>query len=190
MVQRENIASSSSGIWPCTNDLNAFNSDCEEASCAMAVLMANLFGYDSAVISEVPISETIHDNDFFDNCVQEMYHSEQTIFDLTSDIEFTSDSNIISYDQYLKETESAAIQNTTSIEQQNVVIMSIFEEIPNLVAKCNVESIQNKNLNKSLTTELERYKERVNCLKKGKRKHDVIYVVDLEETLTLAEKSR
>ncbi|GJX06766.1 hypothetical protein Tco_0194698 [Tanacetum coccineum] len=96
-----------------------------------------------------------------DNCVQEMYYSEQPTFDPASDIEITSDSNIISYDQYLKETESAAVQNTTSTEQQNVVIMSVFEEITNRVAKCNAASIQNKNANESLIVELERYKERV-----------------------------
>ncbi|GKD83676.1 hypothetical protein Tco_1350515, partial [Tanacetum coccineum] len=33
--------------------------------------------YDSAVISEVPISEPNQDNSMLDNCVQEMYYSEQ-----------------------------------------------------------------------------------------------------------------
>ncbi|GJZ84310.1 hypothetical protein Tco_0649649 [Tanacetum coccineum] len=82
-----------------TDDLDAFDSDCDEAPCAKAVLMANLSSYDSAVISEVPISEPNHDNSMFVNCVQEMYYSEQPNFDPTSDTEITSDSNIISYDQ-------------------------------------------------------------------------------------------
>ncbi|GJY18067.1 hypothetical protein Tco_0389558 [Tanacetum coccineum] len=50
------------------------------------------------------------------------------------DIEITSDSTIISYDQYLKE---------------------------NKIAKCNAESLINENVNETLTVELERYKERV-----------------------------
>nr|GEV47880.1 hypothetical protein [Tanacetum cinerariifolium] len=71
-----------------------------------------------------------------------------------------SDSNIISYDQYLKEAESAAVEDTTLTEQQNAMIMSVFNEITNTVAKCNAECIKNKNVNESLTAELERYKER------------------------------
>ncbi|GJW00044.1 retrovirus-related pol polyprotein from transposon TNT 1-94 [Tanacetum coccineum] len=146
---------------PEIDDLDAFDSDCDEAPCAKAVLMANISRYDSNVISEVPILEPTQDNYVLDNCVLEMYYSKQPTFDPASDIEITSDSNIISYDQYLKETESAAIQNTASTEQQNGVIMSVFKEITNRVAKCNAKSIQNKNVNESLTAKLERYKERV-----------------------------
>ncbi|GJU58792.1 hypothetical protein Tco_1236558 [Tanacetum coccineum] len=140
-----------------TDDLDAFDSDCDEAPCAKAVLMANLSSYDSNVISEVPISKTIQHNSVFNNDVQGKYYFEQPTFDPALDIEITSDSNIISYAQYLKETKSVAVQNNTSIEQQNVVILSVFEEINNLVAKCNAENNQNKNVNESLTAELERY---------------------------------
>ncbi|GKA07178.1 hypothetical protein Tco_0686402 [Tanacetum coccineum] len=59
------------------------------------------------------------------------------------------------------ETKSVAVQNTASTEQQNAVIMSVVDEINNQVAKCNAESIKNKNVNESLTPELEIYKERV-----------------------------
>nr|GEY74532.1 hypothetical protein [Tanacetum cinerariifolium] len=114
---------------------------CDEAPCAKAVLMDNLSSYDSNVISEVPISETIRDNFIFDNDVQGMYYSEQPTFDPASDIEITSDSNIISYAQYLKETENAAVHNNTSTEQQNVVILLVFDGINNQVAKCNDENI-------------------------------------------------
>nr|GEW14365.1 hypothetical protein [Tanacetum cinerariifolium] len=122
-----------------TNDIDAFDLDCDEAPGAKAVLMANLSSYDSTIISEVLISEPNQDNSRLDNCVQEMRYSEQPTFDLASDIEITSDSNIISYDQYLKKTESAAAQNTALTEQQNAMIMHV---------------------NESLTVELERYKER------------------------------
>ncbi|GJT53823.1 hypothetical protein Tco_0988877 [Tanacetum coccineum] len=117
------------------DDLNAFDSNCDEAPGAKAVLIANLSSYDSDVISE-------------------MYYSEQPTFDPASVIEITSDSNIISYDQYLKETESLVVQNTTSTEKQNAVIMSVFHEITNRVAKCNAESIKNENVQESLTDEL------------------------------------
>nr|GFA63787.1 retrovirus-related Pol polyprotein from transposon TNT 1-94 [Tanacetum cinerariifolium] len=124
-----------------TDDLDAFDSDCDEELCAKVVLMANLSSYDSNVISEVPISKSIQDNSIFDNGVQEMYYSKQPKFDPASYIEIISDRNIISYDQYLKELKSVAVQNTASVEQQNVVIMLILKEIPHLVAKCNAEII-------------------------------------------------
>ncbi|GJT84685.1 hypothetical protein Tco_1066402 [Tanacetum coccineum] len=139
-----------------TDDLDAFDSNCDEAPSARVVLMANLSSYDSDAISEVPILDTYQDNSVLDHYVQEMYYSEQPAFNPTSYIEITSDSNIILYDQYLKETESTVVQNTTSTEQQNAVIMSVIDEISSQVAKCNAESLVNKNVNESLTTELDR----------------------------------
>ncbi|GKD26561.1 hypothetical protein Tco_1232775 [Tanacetum coccineum] len=152
-----------------TDDLDAFNLDCDEAPGAKATLMAYLSIYDSYIIFEVTISDTTQDNSVIDNCAQEMYYYEQPAFDLASDIEITSDSNIISYDQYLKETESAVVQYTTSIEQQNAEIMSVFDEITHRVAKCNAESIKNKNEQESLTAKLERYKEMVRIFKERQK---------------------
>ncbi|GJT69077.1 hypothetical protein Tco_1028363 [Tanacetum coccineum] len=103
-----------------TDDLDAFDSDCDEVPSAKAVLMANLSSYNSDVIFEVPISDTNQDNFIHDN----------------------------------------SVQDTTSNVQQNVVIMSVFDEITNKVAKCNAKNIKNKIVQESLTAELERYKER------------------------------
>ncbi|GJS89670.1 hypothetical protein Tco_0772306 [Tanacetum coccineum] len=144
-----------------TDDLDAFDSDYNEAPSARVVLMANLSGYDSDVISEVPISEPYQDNYVLDHCVQEMYYSEQPAFDHTSDIEIMSDSNIISYDQYMKENESEVVQNTNSPEQQNAMMMFVIDEMSNQVAKCNAVNLENKIVNESLTAELERYKEQI-----------------------------
>ncbi|GJQ99390.1 hypothetical protein Tco_0522375 [Tanacetum coccineum] len=50
------------------------------------------------------------------------------------------------------------------LDEKHVMIAplcKVFEEITNRVAKYNAESIQNKNVNESLTAELERYKERI-----------------------------
>ncbi|GKA79533.1 hypothetical protein Tco_0786129 [Tanacetum coccineum] len=141
-----------------TDDLDAFDSDCDEVPSAKAVLM-NLYNYDSDVISETD-------------------YSEQPVFNPTSDIKITSDSSIISYDQYLKETKSTVLQNTTSTKQQNDMIMSVIAKISSQVAKCNVESLENKNVNESLTTELERYKERQTKEKEDKYIEEI---VDLEK---------
>nr|GEW13312.1 hypothetical protein [Tanacetum cinerariifolium]GEW24943.1 hypothetical protein [Tanacetum cinerariifolium] len=114
-------------------------SDCDEAPSAKAMLMANLSSYDFDVLSEVPISDTFQDNFVLNHCVQEMYYSEQPAFVHTLDIETTSDNNITSYDQYMKENESKVVQDTTYLEQKNDMIMSVIDEMFNQVAKCNAD---------------------------------------------------
>ncbi|GJY17216.1 hypothetical protein Tco_0388707 [Tanacetum coccineum] len=113
------------------------------------------------VVMLVPISDTTQDNYVLDQSIQKMYYSEQPAFDHTSDIEITSDRNIISYDQYTKEIKSEVVQDTISPEQQNDMIMYVIDEMSNQDAKCDVENIANKSVSESLTTELERYKEQI-----------------------------
>ncbi|GJU88233.1 hypothetical protein Tco_1300656 [Tanacetum coccineum] len=100
-----------------TDDLDAFDSDCDDAPSAKAVLMANLSFYDSDVLS----TET--------QC------SKQPSFDNDSESDITSGSNIISYEQYLQETENLVVQNTSSPVQQDELLMSVIEEMSSQVAK-------------------------------------------------------
>ncbi|GKB44772.1 hypothetical protein Tco_0889714 [Tanacetum coccineum] len=78
------------------DDLDAYDSDCDEISIAKAVLMAKLSSYGSDVLSEVPHSENTY-NDMLNQSVQEMSHSEQTHLVNYLENEITSDSNIIPY---------------------------------------------------------------------------------------------
>ncbi|GKF76311.1 hypothetical protein Tco_0225755 [Tanacetum coccineum] len=78
------------------DDLDAYDSDCDDFSIAKAVLMANLSSYGSDVLSEVPHSENTH-NDMLNQSVQEMSYSEQTHLVNYLENEITSDSNIITY---------------------------------------------------------------------------------------------
>ncbi|GJT93773.1 hypothetical protein Tco_1082618 [Tanacetum coccineum] len=94
-------------------NLNAYDSDCDDLSSAKAILMANLSSYDLEVISEVPYSES-YPNDMINQDVQEMQYSEQTHVDDFEDDEIHSSSNIISYSQYLQETQDAVIQVITN----------------------------------------------------------------------------
>ncbi|GKD52513.1 integrase, catalytic region, zinc finger, CCHC-type containing protein [Tanacetum coccineum] len=120
-----------------TEDLDTYDSDCDDFSNAKAVLMANISNYGSNVISEVPHSET-YLNDMENQSVHAMQDFEQAPAVDFTDNEIHSHSNIILYSQYLQETQQANVQDT------------------NLQEKANKE--QN---NESVTTELERYKERV-----------------------------
>ncbi|GJZ57163.1 retrovirus-related pol polyprotein from transposon TNT 1-94, partial [Tanacetum coccineum] len=77
-----------------TEYLDAYDSDCDDVSNAKEVLMANLSSYSYDVLSEVPYSETSH-NDMGNQSVYEMQSFEQTLIVDFSDNEITSDSNII-----------------------------------------------------------------------------------------------
>nr|GEV49013.1 retrovirus-related Pol polyprotein from transposon TNT 1-94 [Tanacetum cinerariifolium] len=89
-----------------TNDLDAYDSDCNDISLAKAVLMANLSSCDSDVIAEVQYSDTFQ-NDMMNQSVQELHYSEQAPIIDYPDYEITSGSNIISYSQYMEETQLA-----------------------------------------------------------------------------------
>ncbi|GKB28539.1 uncharacterized mitochondrial protein-like protein [Tanacetum coccineum] len=94
-----------------TEDLDAYDSDCDDESNAKAVLMDNLSNYGSYIISEVPHVEPNHTN--MDNqSVHAMKSFKQTPVVDFIDNEITSDSNIIPYSQHLQEMQQAAVQDT------------------------------------------------------------------------------
>ncbi|GKG15459.1 hypothetical protein Tco_0357782, partial [Tanacetum coccineum] len=85
------------------DNLDAYDSDCDNFSITKAVLMANLSIYRSYVLFEVPHSENTH-TDMLNQSVQEMSYYKQTHLVNYLENEITSDSNIIPYSQYLIET--------------------------------------------------------------------------------------
>ncbi|GKA56956.1 hypothetical protein Tco_0756028 [Tanacetum coccineum] len=145
-----------------TEDLDAYDSDCDDVSNVKAVLMAYLSSYGSDVLSEVPYSDSYH-NDMDNQSVHAMQDFEQTPIVDFSDNKITSDSNIISYSQYFQETQLAAVQDTNLYAQQDSLILFMIEQMSeqmiNLVNNWG-KANQKKN-NESVTAELERYKERV-----------------------------
>ncbi|GJR27400.1 retrovirus-related pol polyprotein from transposon TNT 1-94 [Tanacetum coccineum] len=111
-----------------TEDLDTYDSDCDDLSSAQAVLMANISNYGSDVISEVPNSET-YLNDMDNQSVHALQDFEQSpVMDFT-DNEISSDSNIIPYSQYLQETQQATVQDTNLQAQQDSMILSVIEQI-------------------------------------------------------------
>ncbi|GJX75739.1 putative ribonuclease H-like domain-containing protein [Tanacetum coccineum] len=145
-----------------TEDLDTYDSDCDDISNAKAVLMANISNYGSDVISEVPHSET-YLNDMENQSVHAMQDFEQTpVVDVT-DNEITSDSNIIPYSQYLQETQQANVQDTNLQAQQDSMILSVIEQMSKQMINHvnNWEKANKEQNNESVTAELERYKERV-----------------------------
>ncbi|GKE88343.1 hypothetical protein Tco_1565818 [Tanacetum coccineum] len=96
-----------------TEDLNTYDSDCDDLSTAQAILMPNISNYGSDIILEVPNSEN-YLNDMDNQSVLALQDFEQSpVMDVT-DNEISSDSNIIPYSQYLK---LALKEQIVSLEQ-------------------------------------------------------------------------
>ncbi|GJY14776.1 hypothetical protein Tco_0385198 [Tanacetum coccineum] len=92
------------------DDLDAYDSDCDELNTAKVVLMANLSHYGSDTLSE----------------------------------------------------------NSNSSAQQDALILSVIEQLKTQVANYTKINLEIKNVNDTLTAELERYKEQVKVLNEGK----------------------
>ncbi|GKE82599.1 hypothetical protein Tco_1552599, partial [Tanacetum coccineum] len=84
-----------------TEDLNTYDSDCDDLSSAQAVLWPTFPTMD---FKQSPVM------DFIDNKI-------------------SNDSNIIPYSQYLQETQQATVQDTNLQAQQDSMILSVIEQI-------------------------------------------------------------
>ncbi|GKA83716.1 hypothetical protein Tco_0805311 [Tanacetum coccineum] len=113
------------------NDLDAYDSDCDELNTAKVALMMNLSHYGSDALAEV------HNPDNVDN-------------------------NMIN-----QESQQATVQNSNSSAQQDALILYVIEQLKTQVINCTKINLDNKSVNDTLTTELERYKEQVKVLKEG-----------------------
>nr|GFB14906.1 hypothetical protein [Tanacetum cinerariifolium] len=124
------------------DDLDAYDSDCDELNSAKVALMANLSHYGSDTLEE-------------------------------SNTESTSDSNIISYSQYMNESQYNTIHNSTLPALQDDLILSV-EQLKTQVVTCTKAQQLKPNL--------------YDCSVIGKS--DVVVVPNSEDTLMHAEGSR
>nr|GEY77127.1 hypothetical protein [Tanacetum cinerariifolium] len=124
------------------DDLDAYDSDCDEINTVKVALMVNLSHYGSDDLAE---SDIINQ----------------------SETEITSDSNIISYSWYVSESQHAAVQNLNFPAQQDALILFVIEQLKTQVVNCTTINLDNKSVNETLTAELERYKDQVRILKEG-----------------------
>nr|GEX15579.1 hypothetical protein [Tanacetum cinerariifolium] len=136
------------------DDLDAYDSDCDELNSAKIALMA------ICLITDLIISQ--------------------------------SDSNIISYSQYMNESQYNTVQNSSVPALQDDLILSMIKQLKTQVVNCTKINQDNKQVNVLLTAELERYKNQERVLKEQQNddKASVSYEQSLEiETLkhTLSE---
>ncbi|GKE35955.1 ribonuclease H-like domain-containing protein, partial [Tanacetum coccineum] len=110
------------------DDLDAYDSACDELNSAKVALKANLSHYGSDALAKVHNHNNVNNN-MLNQVVQAMPSSEQLNVVNHSETEITSNSNIIPYSQYVIESQQAAVQNSNSSAQQNALILSVIEQL-------------------------------------------------------------
>nr|GEU96240.1 hypothetical protein [Tanacetum cinerariifolium] len=158
------------------NDCDAFDSDVDEAPMAQTMFMSNLSSadpvtdeagpsYDSDILYEV----RDHDHDQDAVCA---HHEEHTMHDsvqlnhvVDSHANYTSDSNMILYDQYVKDNEVAVVHSNVS-SVPNDAFMMIYNDMCEPHAQSISNPSRNTVVENSLTDELATYKEQVELYKR------------------------
>ncbi|GJT98229.1 hypothetical protein Tco_1093747 [Tanacetum coccineum] len=105
---------------------------------------------DSKVLFEVPYSDS-YPNDMINQDVQEMTYTEQIHIVDFQDNEINSDSNIIPYSQYMQESQDAGTQDTNSSAPNDLLVLSLVEQMTGHVANFDKENQTNKMVNESLS---------------------------------------
>ncbi|GJX01835.1 hypothetical protein Tco_0185748 [Tanacetum coccineum] len=150
---------------------DAFDSDVDEAPTTQTMFMINLSSedpiydeagpsYDSNTLSEVQDHDTFADNMDEYHEVHEMQNDVQHNYVVDSDAEYTSDSNIIPYNQFMEDNEENVIQSNVSSVKNNA-LMLIINEMHEEGVQSRLANKPDKVVNDSLTSELMRYKELV-----------------------------
>ncbi|GJW05805.1 hypothetical protein Tco_1568228 [Tanacetum coccineum] len=151
------------------DDYDAFDSDVDEALMAQTMFMANLSSadpvYDEASLSyDSGILSKVHDHDHYQDAVcehheeHEMHDDVQPNYVVDSHANYTSDSNMIPYEQYVKDNAMPVVQsNVSSIP--NDAYMMIFNDMHEPHAQPVSVTTRNTVVNNSLTAELATYKE-------------------------------
>nr|GEW85694.1 hypothetical protein [Tanacetum cinerariifolium] len=156
------------------DDLDAYDSDCDEINTAKIALMENLSHYGSNDLAEVHNQDNVTHN-VINQAVQAMPLSEQSNIMNQSETEITSDSNIIPYSWYVSESQHAAVQNSNFPAQQDALILSVIEKLKNKVVNCTKINLDSKSVNETLTAKLERYRDQVIIFKEGNNVDKVSY---------------
>nr|GEX69922.1 hypothetical protein [Tanacetum cinerariifolium] len=170
-AQENGVALDEEQLLFLAGDCDAFDSDVDKAPTAQTMFMANLSSvdpvydeagpsYDSDILSEV------HNHDHYQDAVCE-HHEEHEIHDdvqpnhvVDSHADYTSDSNMIPYDQYVKDNTVPGVQsNVSSI--LNYAYMMIYNDMYEPHSQSVSKTSRNTVVDNLLTAELATYKEQV-----------------------------
>nr|GEW36401.1 hypothetical protein [Tanacetum cinerariifolium] len=153
------------------DDCDAFDSDVDEAPTAQTIFIANLSSvdpvtdearpsYDSDILSEVQDHNQYIDDVCAHHEEHVMHDSVQLDHVVDSHADYTSDSNMISYFQYVKNNEVPVVHSNVSFVS-NDAFMMIYNDMCEPLAQSVSDPSRNTVVKKSLTAELATYKEHV-----------------------------
>nr|GEZ80180.1 hypothetical protein [Tanacetum cinerariifolium] len=152
-------------------DCDAFDSDVDKAPTTQIMFMANLSSadpitdeagpsYDSNILSEVQD----HNQYLDDNCAYQEEHvmHDSVQLDHVVDVhaDHTSASNMIPYDQYVKDNDVSVVHSNASFVP-NDTFMMIYDDMCETIAPSVSNSSRNVVVKNSLTAELATYREQV-----------------------------
>ncbi|GJX80032.1 retrovirus-related pol polyprotein from transposon TNT 1-94 [Tanacetum coccineum] len=153
------------------DECDAFDSDVDEGPITQTMFMTNLTSddliydeagtsYDSNTLSEVQDHDAFVDHMDEYHEVHEMQNDVQHSYVVDSDADYTSDNNIIPYDQYVEDNAEHVVQcNASSV--RNDALMSILDEMHEQGVQSSLTNKPDMVMNDSVTSELARYKELV-----------------------------
>ncbi|GJY42762.1 retrovirus-related pol polyprotein from transposon TNT 1-94 [Tanacetum coccineum] len=166
-------------LFIAVDDCDAFDSDVDEAPTTQTLFMANLSSadpvYDEVGPSyDLDILSEVHNNDHYQDAIcehheiHEMHDDVQPNYVVDSHADYTSDSNMIPYDQYIKDNTVPVVQNNVS-SVPNDAYMMILNDMHEPPAQYVSVTTQNNVVAKSLTAELATYKEQVELYERRAR---------------------
>nr|GEU65664.1 retrovirus-related Pol polyprotein from transposon TNT 1-94 [Tanacetum cinerariifolium] len=154
-----------------TDECDTFDFDVDEAPTAHTMFIENLsfadpvydeagLYYDLDILSEVQDHDNYQDAVCELHEVHEMHDHVQPNCVVDSDVEYTRDSNMIPYDQYVKDNAESVVQNTISSIPHDASMMKI-NEMHEQTAQCESVKAHTKVVNALLIVELVIYREQV-----------------------------
>ncbi|GKA25412.1 retrovirus-related pol polyprotein from transposon TNT 1-94, partial [Tanacetum coccineum] len=169
---------------------DTFDSDVDEAPTTHTMFMANLTSGEAGPSYDSNISSEVQDREYYSDCedeyheIHEMQSDVQHNYVVDSDADYTSDSNIIPYDQYVEDNEENVVQcNVSSV--QSDALMSILDEMHEDSVQQGVQrrlaNKPNTVVNDSVTSELARYKELVGEYEKRAKEEAIILKKDFKQ---------
>ncbi|GKD70620.1 hypothetical protein Tco_1324710 [Tanacetum coccineum] len=139
-------------LFIAADDCDTFDYDVDEAPTAQTMFMANLLSTD-LVYDEAGPS---YDSDI----LSKMHDDVQPNYVVDSHADYASDSNMIMYDQYVKDNTVPVVQSNVSFVPNDAYMM-ILNDMHEQPAQYVSVTTQNNVFEKSLTAKLATYKEQV-----------------------------
>ncbi|GKE12321.1 retrovirus-related pol polyprotein from transposon TNT 1-94 [Tanacetum coccineum] len=144
-----------------TDHIDAYDSDCDDEATTNAIFMAKFSPigslnddtvaphYDSDTLFEVPHYDTYHDSDMLNSNIQELGYIENIVSTNESYDELKSNSDVISYTDYMLTIRDDAYNYVPPPVQKDDMMLSVIEQIKSQVEKCT-------KVNQELKSKIER----------------------------------